>query len=146
MLWKQSAEIQFETTKEQMMCRGDLSGNCRRQSTADVIKQLQQPQHVIRMMESGVAKHLLEGHFFSIWPQSWPRSWWRDNVVMVGMLCVCYQQQRKNMPLTERGVGQLFHSLQSQRRYQYVDGTRRLQMRWHCLKKVFITWEPSLKY
>lgn len=28
--------------------------------------QLQQAQHVIRMVEDRVAKHLLEGHFFSI--------------------------------------------------------------------------------
>lgn len=65
------------------MCRDDLSGNCKWWSTADIIKQLQQAQaqDVIKMTESSVTKHLLDGHFFSIWPQSWLRNWPRNNVV-----------------------------------------------------------------
>lgn len=55
----------------------------------------------------------------------------------------------KNMSLTERGVGQLFQDLQSQRERgenKYTDGAHRLWMRWGCHEKVFVTWEPSLKY
>lgn len=53
------------------------------------------------------------------------------------------------MSLTERGVGQLFQDLQSQRERgenKYTDGAHRLWMRWGCREKVFVTWEPSLKY
>lgn len=108
------------------MCRGDLSGNCRRWSTADVITQLLQTQHVIRMMENRVAEHRPEGRFFSIWPQRWPKNWWRGNVMharnnqfvlpTAGKICLCL-----------RGVNQVVQCLQSKKE-------RRVQVYWWCLQ------------
>lgn len=126
------------------MCSGDLSGNCKRWSTADIVKQQAQAQHVIKMKESSVTKHLLDGHFFSIWSQSWLRNW--PMRFMLGMLSLYHQQAEKKCMLWLKIVW-INWSRASRESVgnKCIDGAHRLCVRWDC-HKISITWGPSVKY
>lgn len=128
------------------MCRDDLSGNCKWWSTADIIKQLQQAQaqDVSKMTESSVTKHLLDGHFVSIWPQSWLRNWPRNNVVHArnAQLVTPTSREKVYSWLKMMWVNS---SRASKEGNKSIDGTHRLCVRWNCHEKISITWKHSLK-
>lgn len=129
------------------MCRDDLSGNCKWWSTADIIKQLQQAQaqDVIKMTESSVTKHLLDGHFFSIWPQSWLRNWPRNNVVHARNAQLVTPTSREKVYSWLKMVWVNSSRASREEGNKSIDGTHRLCVRWNCHEKISITWKHSLK-
>lgn len=137
--------MQLEGNKGKIMCRGDSSGNCKRRSTADIVKQFQQAQDVIKMTESSVTEHLLGGHFFSIWRQSWLRNWPRNNVTHARNAQLVTPTSRKKVSSWLKMVCVNSSRPSREEGNKYVDGTHRLCVRWNCHEKISITWKPSLK-
>lgn len=129
------------------MCRDDLSGNCKWWSTADIIKQLQQAQaqDVSKMTESSVTKHLLDGHFVSIWPQSWLRNWPRNNVVHARNAQLVTPTSREKVYSWLKMVWVNSSRASREEGNKSIDGTHRLCVRWNCHEKISITWKHSLK-
>lgn len=99
---------------------------------------------MIKMKENSVTKHLLDGHFFSIWSQSWLRNW--PMRFMLGMLSLYHQQAEKKCMLWLKIVW-INWSRASRESVgnKCIDGAHRLCVRWDC-HKISITWGPSVKY